>query len=131
MCVLIKSIASVFMNLLFRLCFCEMYLSGIAHAKLFALKAKGLPRISLALYRAMNTSANNAMATLSLTLFEACKNNHINIVKGNCFFLMSQLLFYFKYTYYMQISVSSYFSSVALHNAKGQCAAASVFHYIL
>ncbi|XP_026666248.1 uncharacterized protein LOC120103797 isoform X2 [Phoenix dactylifera] len=55
--------------------------SGAAHAKLIALKSKGLPRISFSLNRVINSSANDVMADLALSLFKACKKKQNEVVK--------------------------------------------------
>lgn len=52
-----------------------------AHCKLIAHKSKGLPRISLSLNRMINSSANDVMASLSLTLFGAFKRKQNDVIK--------------------------------------------------
>ncbi|XP_010911452.1 uncharacterized protein [Elaeis guineensis] len=55
--------------------------SGATHAKLIALKSKGLPRISFSLNRVINSSANDAMADLALSLLKACKKKQNEVVR--------------------------------------------------
>ncbi|KAG1328130.1 hypothetical protein COCNU_01G020640 [Cocos nucifera] len=55
--------------------------SGAIHAKLIALKSKGLPRISFSLNRVINSSANDAMADLALSLFKACKKKQNEVIR--------------------------------------------------
>ncbi|OVA06888.1 hypothetical protein BVC80_7513g1 [Macleaya cordata] len=54
---------------------------GATFAKLIAHKSKGMPLVTISLDRLMNSSANDAMASLSLELFEAFKSKHELVVK--------------------------------------------------
>ncbi|XP_077212675.1 U2 small nuclear ribonucleoprotein auxiliary factor-like protein [Tasmannia lanceolata] len=55
--------------------------SGATYAKLVAHKSKGMPLISLSLDKLVNSSANDAMAYLSLELFKAFKSKHNDVVE--------------------------------------------------
>ncbi|XP_058097391.1 uncharacterized protein LOC131242642 isoform X2 [Magnolia sinica] len=55
--------------------------SGATSGKLMAHKSKGMPLISIPLNRLTNSSANDAMANLSMELFKAFKSKHNEVVK--------------------------------------------------
>nr|DAD39851.1 TPA_asm: hypothetical protein HUJ06_014174 [Nelumbo nucifera] len=55
--------------------------TGPMFAKLIAHKSKGMPLISIALDRIMDSTANDAMANLSLELFKAYETKHNLVVK--------------------------------------------------
>ncbi|XP_042376560.1 uncharacterized protein LOC121970131 [Zingiber officinale] len=55
--------------------------SGIDHANMIAFKSKGLPRISLSLSKISNDQAIDAIAKLSLSLFNAFKKKNSDALK--------------------------------------------------
>ncbi|KAG6510685.1 hypothetical protein ZIOFF_028713 [Zingiber officinale] len=56
--------------------------SGTDHANMIAFKSKGLPRISLSLSKISNDQAIDAIAKLSLSLFNAFKKKNSDALKG-------------------------------------------------
>lgn len=55
--------------------------TGATSGKFVAHKSKGMPLISISLRRVLNSSANDAMANLSLELFKAFKEKHNAVVR--------------------------------------------------
>ena len=63
----------------FPFCFAS---SGAAFAKLFAQKSKGMPVFSLSLTKLFDCAASEAIATLSLGLFNSLKAKECSLLKG-------------------------------------------------
>lgn len=70
-----------------------MCLTGAAYAKLAAQKSKGMPVISISLTKLVGTAASEAIANLSLQLFEEFKNIHESYVEGCLLISMQQCVF--------------------------------------
>ena len=62
-------------------------ISGAASAKLVAQKTKGMPVISISLTKLTGSAASEAIAKLSLQLFQAFKNTNESYVEGAFLFL--------------------------------------------
>lgn len=70
-----------------------MCLTGAAYAKLVAQKSKGMPVISISLTKLVGTAGSEAIANLSLQLFEEFKSIHEFYVEGCLLISMQQCVF--------------------------------------
>ncbi|KAK3211484.1 hypothetical protein Dsin_016190 [Dipteronia sinensis] len=75
---LIASIKSEDVKLVFQT---NSHSDGIASAKLVAQKSKGMPRISISLTKLVGSAASEALANLSLGLFETFKSIQHNLIQ--------------------------------------------------
>lgn len=55
---------------------------GASQAKLISQKAKGMPRILLALHKLINSAASEEMAILSLELYNGFKDTECSLAEG-------------------------------------------------
>lgn len=72
---------------------CAMCLTGAAYAKLVAQKSKGMPVISISLTKLVGTAGTEAIANLSLHLFEEFNSIHESYVEGCLLISMQQFVF--------------------------------------